>query len=181
MTTFQMVISIIGVVVSVLTLFGLGVVMKHFWDDKHEAKKASRTEEKERAKKERQEEIREVIQEELKPLKEEVASVKEGVDNLQKGVARLQSSVVTIDRIIMKITLDGYKQQGYASASDRAAWKETYDDYKDLGGNHFKEYVDEWKNILDNLPKKEDIILENNVEKPVKPLKKTTTKTIDKK
>ena len=169
MTTFQMIISIIGVVISLLTLFGLGVVMKHFWDDKHEKAKASRTEAKERAKRERQEEIREVIKDEMKLfkeelqkeinfLKEEIGSLKEGVEDVRAKVNRLQRSMVTVDRIIMKLTLDQYKVQGYASSSDRAAWNELYKDYKDLGGNHFKEYVNEWKRSLEALPNKEDVI-----------------------
>ena len=173
MTTFQMIISIIGVVVSVLTLFGLGVVMKHFWDDKHEKVKASRSEAKERAKRERQEEIREVIKEqmellkkelqkEIDSLKEEIGNLKEGVDDVKAKVERLQHSMVTVDRIIMKLTLDQYREQGYASSSDRAAWSELYKDYKDLGGNHFKEYVNEWKRSLDTLPDRDDIV---NVER----------------
>ena len=160
MTTFQMVISIMGIVVSILTLLGLGVVMKNFWDDKHAEAQASKVEEKEKAKKERQDEIREVIQEEIKPLQDAITDVDKKVGDVQKDVRKLRVSMVTIDRIVMKIALDGYERQGYTSASDRAAWKELYDNYEDLGGNHFKEYVGEWKMRLEALPKKEDVVVE---------------------
>ena len=160
MTTFQMVISILGIIVSVLTLLGLGVVMKNFWDDKHAEAQASKAEEKEKAKKERQDEIREVIQEEIKPLQDAITDVDKKVGDVQKDVRKLRVSMVTIDRIVMKIALDGYERQGYTSASDRAAWKELYDNYEDLGGNHFKEYVGEWKMRLEALPKKEDVVVE---------------------
>ena len=142
MTTFQLILSIITVVVAVLTLLGIGVVMKNHWDDKHEEAKASKQEAKEKAKKERQEEIREVLREEIKlfkqeldkdlqSLKTEMKSLKTAVDNVNNKVDRLQRSMVTVDRIIMKLTLDQYRAQGYASASDRAAWNELYKDYKD--------------------------------------------------
>lgn len=160
MTTFQMVISIMGIVVSVLTLLGLGVVMKNFWDDKHAEAQASKAEEKEKAKKERQDEIREVIQEEIKPLQDTITDVDKKVGDVQKDVRKLRFSMITIDRIVMKIALDGYERQGYTSASDRAAWKELYDNYEELGGNHFKEYVGEWKIRLEALPKKEDVVVE---------------------
>ena len=160
MTTFQMVISIITISISILTLLGLGVIMKHFWDDRHEEAKASKTEKREEAKKARQDEIREVIQQEIKPLQDAMKDIDTKVGDVQKDVKKLRESMVTIHRIVMKITLDGYEKQGYTSSSDRAAWKELYDNYKALGGNHFKEYVGEWKTRLEALPKKEDVVVE---------------------
>ena len=55
----------------------------------------------------------------------------------------------------MKAALIDYRQQGYVSASDKANWTEMYNTYRDLGGNHFKEYVDAWKDEVDQLPRKE--------------------------
>lgn len=165
MTTFQMIISILGIVVSILTLLGLGVVMKNFWDDKHEEVKASKVAKREKAKKARQDEIREVIRQEIKPLQDAINDVDQKVGDVQKDVKVLRISMVTIDRIVMKIALDGYEKQGYTSSSDRAAWKELYDNYEDLGGNHFKEYVGEWKKRLEALPKKEDVIVEKTIAK----------------
>ena len=165
MTTFQMIISILGIVVSILTLLGLGVVMKNFWDDKHEEVKASKVAKREKAKKARQDEIREVIRQEIKPLQDAINDVDQKVGDVQKDVKVLRVSMVTIDRIVMKIALDGYEKQGYTSSSDRAAWTELYDNYEDLGGNHFKEYVGEWKRRLEALPKKEDVIVEKAITK----------------
>lgn len=160
MTTFQMIISIIGIVLSTLTLLGLGVVMKNFWDDKHAEAQASKAEEKEKAKKERQDEIREVIKQEIQPLQDGINNLDQKIEDVQKDVKKLRASMITVDRIVMKMALDGYEKQGYTSSSDRAAWRELYDNYEDLGGNHFKEYVGEWKRRLEALPKKEDIIVE---------------------
>ena len=165
MTTFQMVISIITITLSILTLFGLGVIMKNFWDDRHDEVKASKAAKREKAKKARQDEIREVIRQEIKPLQDAINDVDKKVGDVQQDVRKLRVSMVTIDRIVMKIALDGYERQGYTSASDRAAWKELYDNYEDLGGNHFKEYVGEWKTRLEALPKKEDVIVEKAITK----------------
>ena len=35
---------------------------------------------------------------------------------------------------------------------DKASWMELYNTYGKLGGNHFKEYVDGWKDDVKNLP-----------------------------
>lgn len=165
MTTFQMVISIITITISTLTLLGLGVIMKNFWDDRHDEVKASKAAKREKAKKARQDEIREVIRQEIKPLQDAINDVDQKVGDVQKDVKKLRASMVTIDRIVMKMALDGYEKQGYTSSSDRAAWKELYDNYEDLGGNHFKEYVGEWKTRLEALPKKEDVIVEKAITK----------------
>ena len=162
MTNFQIVISILSILVSILTLLGVGVVMKHFWDDKHEEKKANAKEAKDRAKAERQNEIREVFREESKPILDQLTTTVNCLQDIHKKIGLLQDSVVALDRILMKLNLDLYKRQGYASASDRAAWNELYNNYKGLGGNHFKEYVNQWKQSLDRLPTKEDEEHQNN-------------------
>jgi hypothetical protein len=47
---------------------------------------------------------------------------------------------------------DRYRELGYASRNDKAAWNQLYNDYRDLGGNHFKEDVDQWKDEVNSLP-----------------------------
>lgn len=161
MTTFQIVISILGVIISLLTLCGIGVVMKHFWDDKYEEKKANTAEKKEKAKKERQEEIREVftaeIRKELTPVHDELKSMSQSLNGIDTTIRLLKESVIALDRIVMKMNLDLYKDHGYVNSSDRAAWNELFHNYSNLGGNHFKEYVDEWRKILEGLPTKEEV------------------------
>lgn len=170
--TNQEIFSLASLIIALLTLLGIGGVMKHFWDDKHQKREENKQEAKERAKKERQEEIKEVVLEvfqalitpqmaalskEITEIKTEVAEIKKEIAELKEGQRLSKENEIRLDRIIMKITLDIYIRQGYISTSDRAAWKEIYDVYKDLGGNHFKEYVDEWKKAIYNLPTKNDI------------------------
>ena len=168
MSTFQIIISVVTVVISLASLLGVSVIMKNVWEDKHDEVKAAKKEAQEEARRKRQAEYREVIQQEILVLKtelqkqnamlhESVNLLKDEVEKLSAKVDRLQHSMVTVDRIMMKMTLDMYEGQGYASASDRAAWNELFKDYKDLGGNHFREYVNEWKRSLEALPNKDDI------------------------
>ena len=66
----------------------------------------------------------------------------------------------------MKSSRDKYKAQGYADAGDKATWAELYNKYRDMGGNHFREYVNAWKEEVEHLP------LEK---KQVKTVKRTRT------
>lgn len=89
--------------------------------------------------------LRIIIREENASLKEDVSEIKENLQDNTKGT-------ITLLRNDMKKSLDYCKRQGYASSSDRANWHELYNTYGKLGGNHFKEFVDAWKQELDDLP-----------------------------
>jgi hypothetical protein len=52
----------------------------------------------------------------------------------------------------MKAILDDCREKGFASTGTKGNWHELYSTYKSLGGNHFKEYVDAWKEELEELP-----------------------------
>ena len=116
MTTFQMVTTIVGLVLSFLTILGLGTLSKNFWDDRREKAKASKAEAIEEAARKRKAEIREVLVEELLVVKEDLRSqitnldkdighIKDGIANLQIAVDRLQVSLVRVDGILMKSNL----------------------------------------------------------------------------
>ena len=125
-----MVISIITVIISFLTLLGFGVFMRNFVDDKHDEKKLNRKLANEKARKERLDEIREVLRSEIKnevvPLHEEMKTISENVSSIGKTINLLKESVVALDRIVMKMNLDLYKDRGYINSSDRAAWNELF-------------------------------------------------------
>lgn len=140
LTWYELLTSII----SMLTVLGFGIVMKYFWEDKR-AKKIQNTEEaKQRAQSERQEETREVFREEMQPLIETIEQIK----NLSTVTS---TGTLTLLRDRMKTALNAYKKQGWASSSDKANWFELYNTYKTMGGNHFKEYVDQWKQEVETL------------------------------
>lgn len=101
-------------------------------------------------KEESEERIKEVIKVELEPVNQELQGIKKILDLDKEGT-------VTLLRDSMKDSLDRYRDQGYATISDKAKWIETYNSYMKLGGNHFREYVDQWKLALEHLPEKEDM------------------------
>lgn len=160
--------SILTTVLTVLavpTLFGL------LWKDLHERKKENNAENKKLRDEKRIADMRMVIKEETTPIREEIGEVKQTVDNMRVGD-------VTLLRDRMKTSLDTCKDQGYKTTSDAANWAELYNSYKLLGGNHFKEYVNAWKEEMDNLPTKEEYLKalqnEKNSGKQTKSQKKKT-------
>ena len=91
------------------------------------------------------EEVRSIIKEEVKPILDIL-------DTLNTKLEANSEGTVTLLRDKMKHTLDECKKDGYASTSEKANWNELYNSYKKLGGNHFREYVDEWKKEMNQLP-----------------------------
>lgn len=133
-------VEIISIIISTLSLLGLGFIMENFWRDRREKRQEKTEEAKKRAKKERQDEFREV----LKPVEDSLSEISKKLDTDTTGT-------VTLLRDRMKATLDFCKSRGWASSSDKANWNELYNSYKQLGGNHFIEYVDQWKEEMRNL------------------------------
>lgn len=87
-------------------------------------------------------------------IREENASIKADIAEIKSNLALNTKGTVTILRNDMKKSLDACKDKGYASSSDIANWKELYNVYGELGGNHFAEFVDAWKKELESLPPK---------------------------
>lgn len=86
------------------------------------------------------------LNEGLKPLSNQITDLSTLVENSTCGT-------ITLLREDMKQDRDYLIDQGFASASDVASWHELYHTYAALGGNHFREYVDAWKEDVDNLPR----------------------------
>lgn len=85
--------------------------------------------------------------------KEQEESKKEQMDRIENKLTSNSEGTVTLLRDRMKCLKDEYEERGYAKDGDKANWKELYDSYKNLGGNHFHEYVDQWKLTIEKLPK----------------------------
>lgn len=82
----------------------------------------------------------------LKPLSKQITDLSTLVGNSTRGT-------ITLLREDMKRARDRLIDQRFASASDVASWHELYHTYTALGGNHFREYVDAWKEDVDDLPR----------------------------
>lgn len=116
-------------------------------EELEELREQKRLEEEGRHREERKTDVLESVGNLLKPLGQKIDSI-EGILTQDK-----ESTIVNI-RITMKKLRDDYIQQGFATSADKATWNELYTCYKRMGGNHFKEFVDQWKIDVDNLPNK---------------------------
>lgn len=119
----------------------MGLITTSIWNKQktrfEKIKKLEKSEEKE--------EVRNIIKEEIKPILDLLDTLKIKLEANSEGT-------VTLLRDRMKHTLDECKKMEYASTSEKANWNELYNSYKKLGGNHFREYVDEWKKEMNQLP-----------------------------
>lgn len=141
--------NIATIIISFLSLFGFGAVMKYFWEDKRAKRIENTAEAKRRAKEEKQEETREVLREEIQPL-----IIK--IEQIEAQTSVTSTGTLTLLRDRMKASLNFCRKQKWASSSDKANWKELYNTYKLMGGNHFKNYVDQWKQEMESLPSEEE-------------------------
>ena len=141
-------IGLISAIVSTIVTTSVGLVVKKSVEKRFDRKEAARTEleklQEEKRRQERREDVLQTLHEELKPLIDKV-------DNMQKALNLDVEGTVTQLREFMKLSRDRFVEQGYISASDYASWHELYSTYKKLGGNHFREYVDAWKDDVESL------------------------------
>lgn len=93
----------------------------------------------------REDEWRQTVINLIQPIEQKIDDIREElIENKKATIISLRSN--------MKSLRDKYKGQGFADAGDKATWAELYSEYRDMGGNHFKEYVDAWKNEVETLP-----------------------------
>ena len=95
------------------------------------------------------EEVLAAIRKEMVPVSEGISAIKQDLD------ADRAATIISI-RSNMKQLRDKYLKQGFADVGDVATWNELYNNYSALGGNHFKEYVDQWKEEVNSLPHTKD-------------------------
>ena len=146
----QIVSVIAGIVGTLLGIFGISAYINE--RIKHKATRKNQEEEEiaELKHQKHLEELRAIIREENKDMKDDISSIKDNLALNTKGT-------VTILRNDMKKSLDYCKKQGYVSRSDKINWNELYSTYGELGGNHFKEFVNGWKEELEDLPVEEKV------------------------
>lgn len=154
--TLTIVAGILGIIGTSFGILGLTAYINERM--KHKANKRNKKEDELEAKKEKEAadlramehekyktELSSIIGAALEPLAKDISTIK-------KDLSKNTEGTVTLLRTDMKKSIDHYKERGYASAGDRANWNELYSTYDRLGGNHFREYVDGWKEELLSLP-----------------------------
>lgn len=154
MPVWVQVLSVVaGIIGTLLGIFGVSAYinerMKHKATRRNQAEDAREAEIAELMHQKHLNELRAVIREENADIKSDIAMIKDNLALNTKGT-------VTILRNDMKKSLDSFKAQvkaqGFISRSDKINWNELYNTYAELGGNHFREFVNGWKDELEDIP-----------------------------
>ena len=98
--------------------------------------------------------LRTIIKNELQPVREVITDIRSDIAEVKKQLALDKEATIVQLRTTMKSKRDEFCSQGYVESSDKSNWIELYNRYRDMGGNHFAEYVDGWKQDIENLPVK---------------------------
>lgn len=85
-------------------------------------------------------------------IREELAETKTGIRELSSKIDISFEADTTLLRDRMQCSLNYCRNQGFATVDDKANWKCMLESYRKLGGNHFKEYVNEWEKAMNELP-----------------------------
>lgn len=103
-------------------------------------------------KKERQEEMSEIVTASLKPIINRIDDIDQKVTIIQYDRQLERDATIVTMRIKMMELRDMYCKRGYCDSHEKATWDELYHRYEKLGGNHFSEYVNQYKEEIHNLP-----------------------------
>lgn len=124
-----------------------------------QAKKTAELEElrHEKRKAERKEEISEIVEASVKPVITRIDELDKKVDEIQEDREIERAASITTVRVKMMELHDLYVKRGYCDSHEKSTWMELYKNYEKLGGNHFKEYVDIYKNDITKLPNEKTI------------------------
>ena len=98
--------------------------------------------------------LRTIIKDELRPMCENVSDIRSNIAEVKEQLALDKEATIVQLRTTMKSKRDEFCSQGYVESSDKSNWIELYNRYRDMGGNHFAEYVDGWKRDVETLPVK---------------------------
>lgn len=134
--------SFIVSMLAIPTLIGL------FWKDLHDKKKENSDVKKEQRKKEFQANVREVLQEELKPLNN-------SIDSLEKKLDLVADGTLSTLRNNIKDCFYRCYEKGYRNDYDFKNIHALYKSYRNLNGNSF---IEDIMHRFDSLPPKEDFL-----------------------
>lgn len=150
------VVPLISLVVSTVVSTAVGLIVTRIIKKHFEKKDAEENEIRrklaeadqlrdQQIRKERREDVENAITKALVPVQTKIDVIDEKLDENSDGT-------VTLLRDRMKDKKDRLVERGWATGSDVASWNDLYQSYRKLGGNHFKEYVDQWKHEVESLP-----------------------------
>lgn len=98
--------------------------------------------------------LRTIIKDELQPVRENISDIRSDMAEVKEQLALDKEATIVQLRTTMKSKRDEFCSQSYVESSDKSNWVELYNRYRDMGGNHFAEYVNGWKQDVEDLPVK---------------------------
>lgn len=135
----------------------IGFVVKFMMQRKFDKKKQIEDKAKEQEAYEKRRAIKDVVTESLAPVVENIDTINKKIDGIiNENCKETKATVVTM-RIKMDELCATYTERGWCNIHEKATWNELYNEYKNLGGNHFDEYVNSWKAAIEKLPDEEKI------------------------
>lgn len=87
-----------------------------------------------------------------KTIRQEIQPIRDDLSEVKHQLLLDQKATILELRSMMKEQRDTFCAQGFIETSDKSNWMELYNSYAEMGGNHFKEYVNGWKNDVEQLP-----------------------------
>ena len=145
--------AISTIITTVISLTVKWSIQKHL-DKKDEEMEQLEQFKHDQRKKERQEEMIEIVKKSIEPIITRIDEVDEKVTVIQGDRKLERDATVVTMRVKMMELREVYCKRGYCDSHEKATWDELYHRYKALGGNHFLEYVDQYKEEIHNLPEK---------------------------
>lgn len=111
---------------------------------------------------EKKREIKDIITNSIQPVINHVEKIDSKIDGLKDENNLENKATVIMIRLKLMEWHDVYMARGYCDIKERSTWEELFIKYGELGGNHFKEYMNQIREDIQKLP----------MEKPVKKRKK---------
>lgn len=100
----------------------------------------------------KQEEDRKATEDLMKKINECLAPVNKKIESMEKMLELNTTGTVMLLREAMLQEHNRLIKQKKITQHELHRWLDLYSAYKNLGGNHFAEYVNGWKDNIENLP-----------------------------
>lgn len=147
-----LIIAAVSTVVTSVVGFIIERALKRHFDQRERILSENEQYRHEQRREERKREIGEIVGNAIAPINERLDEVDRKIDKIQEDLKLDREGTVVQMRVTMMDLHKKYMKQGYADAHEKATWDELYNRYKQLGGNHFKEYIDLYKADIERLP-----------------------------
>lgn len=147
-----LIIAAVSTIVTSIVGFIIERALKRHFDQRERILSENEQYKHDMRREERKREIGEIVSNAITPINERLDEVDKKIDKIQEDLKLDREGTVVQMRVTMMDLHKKYTKQGYADTHEKATWDELYNRYKQLGGNHFAEYIDRYKSDIEKLP-----------------------------